>query len=123
MSKNINESIASAGLDKGSTQRGITKTLEERVVEAQDFLDLCYTENEQELLARLKITMQLIKDQQARINELEAPATEAEIEAVGKAIQKRYWCGDLEISINESRKVCMEFAKAALEAAAKVRGK
>ncbi len=49
--------------------------------------------------------------------------TQAEIEAGGKAIQERYWEGDLTITISDSYKVCTEFAKAALEAAAKVRNK
>ena len=39
------------------------------------------------------------------------------VEAAAKAIQERYWKGDLAISIRDAKGVCTEFAKAALRAA------
>jgi hypothetical protein len=40
------------------------------------------------------------------------------VERAAKAIQQRYWTGDLEISISDSKNVCEQFGKAALKAAA-----
>jgi hypothetical protein len=51
--------------------------------------------------------------------DLYAPkVTEQEaVETAAKAIQERYWKGDLAISIQDAKEVCTEFAKATLRAA------
>lgn len=118
------------------------KTLEERVTDTKEFLNLCYTENEQDLIAKLKLSYSLIYDLYTRIKELEKQRdytvemlndreselrelhnqeiTEDEVEAAAKALY--YATGDKPRAIkfensSEERLVCMWKAKASLEAA------
>jgi hypothetical protein len=55
-------------------------------------------------------------DYAAEVNAPKLSQKEA-VEAAAKAIQQRYWKGDLPISIEDAKEVCTEFAMAALRAA------